>query len=150
MAKKQASLTKTQSKSAASKSKAPAEKAVATELGAAQTTWNAIIATLTESYGDIKIEWKLSKGSFGWMCLLKHKQRTLLYMTPEKEKIQVGIVLGERAVVLALASELPQEVKKLISDAPKYAEGRGFRFYVSSGAEALTVTRLVTIKTTPK
>jgi uncharacterized protein DUF3788 len=150
MAKKQASVTKTQRQSSAGKTKAPAGKAVASELGTAQATWNAIIANLTERYGEIDIEWKASKQIFGWVCLLKHKQRTLLYLTPEKEKILIGIVLGERSVALALAGELPHELKKLISEAPKYAEGRGFRFYVSAEEEAFTVTDLVMIKTTPK
>ena len=150
MAKKQASATQTPGQSSAVKAKAPGLKAVASELGAAQGTWNTIVATLTERYGEIDTEWKTSKGSFGWACLLKHKKRTLVYLTPEKEKILVGIVLGERAVTLALASKVPMEIKKLISDAPKYAEGRGFRFYVSSEAEGSTVTELVMIKTTPK
>ena len=150
MAKKQASIPKPQSQSSDGKTKAPGVKAVASELGAAQAAWNVIVATLTGKFGEIDIEWKASKGSFGWACLLKHKKRTLVYLTPEKEKILVGIVLGERAVTLALASKVPREIKKLISDAPKYAEGRGFRFCVSSEAEASTVTELVVIKCTPQ
>ncbi len=72
----------------------------------------------------------------------------LLCLTPEKERIWAAIVLGERAVALALASELPEDVKVLIREARPYAEGRGIPFPASSTADALIVSDLVVIKTT--
>jgi len=56
-------------------------------------------------------------------------------MTPEKRTIRVAIVLGERAVALALASGIPESIKTLIKEARPYAEGRGIRFPVSSAAD---------------
>jgi len=84
------------------------------------------------------------------MCLLQHKKRTLLYLTPEKEKIRVAIVLGERAYGLAMASSLPAAIKKMFSEARAYAEGRGIRFLVSSAGDVPTVKKLTEIKITPK
>lgn len=132
------------------RNKGPSKEDLASELGAAQDIWNGIIASVTEKFGSIDQEWKSSKASFGWMCLLKHKKRTLLYLTPEKERVRVAIVLGERAVVLALASELPEGIKALIREARPYAEGRGIRFPVSSAADMLVVSDLLAIKTTPR
>ena len=130
--------------------KIPSQRAVASELGPAQKVWDGIIGALAETYGAIDKEWRPSKANFGWMCLLKHKKRTLLYLTPEKETILVAIVLGERAVALARASELPENIKALIEEARPYAEGRGIRFPVGSPADVPVVTELVAIKTTPK
>jgi len=84
------------------------------------------------------------------MCLLRHKKRTLLYMTPDKEKVWIAIILGERAYGLAMTSSLPVTIKRLFSDAKPYAEGRGIRFPVSSLSEVAMITQLVRIKTTPK
>lgn len=132
------------------KAKAPSSSDLARELGAAQGLWDGIIAALAESFGKVDREWKPSKASFGWMCLLKHKKRTLIYLTPEKEKVLVAMVLGERAVALALASDIPERIKTLIADARPYVEGRGIRFPVVSAADASVVRDLVVIKMTPK
>jgi len=84
------------------------------------------------------------------MCLLKQKKRTLLYLTPEKDAVRVAIVLGERAVALALASGLPEEIKVLIRKAPPYVEGRGIRFPICSANDVPIVSDLVAIKTLPR
>ncbi len=84
------------------------------------------------------------------MCLLQHKKRTLLYLTPEKEEVRVAIVLGERAYGLAMASALPAAIKQMLSEARPYAEGRGIRFSVSSPGDIAAIKQLVEIKTTPK
>jgi hypothetical protein len=62
------------------------------------------------------------------ICLLQHKNRTPLYLTPDQEKITIAIVLGDRAYALAIASSLPAAIKKMFSEARPYAEGRGIRF----------------------
>jgi hypothetical protein len=128
----------------------PSERALVCELGAAQNLWNAIIAALTETYGSIDLEWKSSTSDFGSMCLLKHKKRTLLYLTPEKNSIRVAIVLGERAVGVALDSRLPKVIKTMLQEARPYAEGRGIRFSVSQAADLTVVEELVAIKENPK
>jgi len=96
------------------------------------------------------MEWKPSKTEFGRMCLLQHKKRTLLYLTPEKERVRIAIVLGERAYGLAIASSLPPAIKKMFLEAKQYAEGRGIRFSVSSSSDISMITKLVEIKATPK
>lgn len=132
------------------KAKPPTDRAVATALGPVKAVWAGIVAALEQAHGPLDREWKTSKSDFGWMCLLKQKSRTLLYLTPEKGAIRVAVVFGERAVALALASDLPGEIKQLLTEAKPYAEGRGIRFAVTSVAEVPTVAKLVALKTTPK
>lgn len=132
------------------KSQAPSQEHLANELGAAQEVWARVIASISEKLGPIDQEWKPSKSSFGWMCLLKSKKKTLLYLTPDKQKVQAAIVLGERAVSLALASELPERIKSLIREARSYAEGRGIRFPIRHAADVRIIKLLVALKTTPQ
>jgi len=105
--------------------KSPTEEELANVLGSAAVLWYGIVHAVEETFAPIDRQWKPSKTEFGRMCLLQHKKRTLLYMTPDKEKIRIAIVLGERAYGLAMASSLPVAIKKVFSEAKPYAEGRG-------------------------
>jgi hypothetical protein len=132
------------------KVKPPTDLELKAALGSAEALWSGIIRVVEDAASPLDAEWKPSKAEFGRMCLLQHKKRTLLYLTPEKEKVRVAIVLGERAYGLAMASSLPAAIKKMFSEARPYAEGRGIRFSVSSPSEIPTIKKLVEIKTTPK
>jgi hypothetical protein len=132
------------------KVKPPTDAELRAVLGSADVLWSGIVNAVEDLASPLDTEWKPSKTEFGRMCLLQHKKRTLLYLTPEKEKIRVAIVLGERAYGLAMASSLPAAIKKMFSEARAYAEGRGIRFVVSSASDVSTVKKLAELKTTPK
>jgi hypothetical protein len=119
-------------------------------LGSAEALWAGIIRAVEETASPLRSEWKASKGAFGRMCLLQYQKRTLLYLTPDEETITVAVVLGDRAYSLAMESSLPASVKKMLSEARRYAEGRGIRFSVSSPSDISTIKKLVKIKATPK
>ena len=119
-------------------------------LGGAADTWNRIVAAIEERFSPLERQWKPSKAEFGRICLLQHRKRTLLYMTPGKEEILIAIVLGERAAAIAAESSLPSRIKKLIAEARPYVEGRGIRFRVKDSKDISIVKDLVAIKTTPK
>jgi hypothetical protein len=119
-------------------------------LGSAEGLWSGLVQVVEDVISPIDTDWKPSKSEFGRICLLQHKERTLLYLTPEKGTIKVAIVFGERAYGLAMASSLPAAIKKMFSEAKPYAEGRGIRFSVSSPSDFSMIKKLVEIKTTPK
>ena len=132
------------------KVKSPSDSESKAVLGSADSLWSGIIRAVEDAISPLDTEWKSSKTEFGRICLLQHQKRTLLYLTPEKEKVKVAIVLGERAYGLAMASSLPAGIKTMFSEARPYAEGRGIRFAVSSAREISTIKKLVEIKLTPK
>ena len=123
---------------------------LAARLGKAIVHWNEIIDSVSANFAPIEQVWKSSKNDFGRMCLLKQKKRTLLYMIPEDGVVQAAIVLGERAVAIALASGLEEKFKNLLREARPYVEGRGIRFDVISADDVLSVVELIRIKATPK
>ena len=132
------------------KVKPPTDSELKAALGSAEALWSGTIRVVEAAISPLDTEWKPSKAEFGRICLLQHKKRTLLYLTPEKEKVKIAIVLGERAYGLAMASSLPAAIKKMFSDTKPYAEGRGIRFLVSSLKDVPTIKKLVEIKITPK
>ena len=130
-----------------SRIKSPTNADLTAVLGSADALWSGIVRVVEEMISPLNSEWKPSKSEFGRMCLLKHKKRTLLYLTPEKEQVTVAIILGERAYRLAMDSSLPAAIKKLFSEARPYAEGRGIRFSVSSLNDISTIKTLLELKT---
>jgi hypothetical protein len=132
------------------KLKSPTSAELKAVLGSADAVWSGIFRVVEDVVAPLNTEWKPSKTEFGRMCLLQHKKRTLLYLTPEQEKVTVAIILGERAYGLAMTSSLPAAIKKMFSEARPYAEGRGIRFSVSSPHDISTIKKLVQLKIAPK
>ena len=132
------------------KVKSPTSAELKAVLGSADVLWAGIVRVVEDMVAPLNTEWKPSKTEFGRMCLLKHKKRTLLYLTPEKEKVTVAIILGKRAYGLAMVSSLPAPIKKMFSEARPYAEGRGIRFSISSPSDISTIKKLVELKTAPQ
>jgi len=141
---------KKQSTPAKKVAKPPADAELRAFLGKAGAAWSAIVRAVEEKFAPLDQEWKPSKLGCGRMCLLRHKKRTLLYLTPDKGQVLVAVVLGERAFELAMSASLPAAIKKMLAEAKPYAEGRGIRFPVDSVRGVPVVAKLVEIKTAPK
>lgn len=131
-------------------SPAPALSELNTALGASAPVWQQLCTTLAQDFPDLRQEWKPTKLEFGRVCLLKQKDRTLIYLIPRRGDFEASIVLGERAVGLALADDLPEAIRRLIAEARPYAEGRGIRFPVTDHAQIGVIRRLVACKSTPR
>ena len=127
----------------------PSKTELKDTLGSALPLWEGIIQSAETAHAPLTKLWKPSKAEFGRMCLLQHKKRTLLYVTPDRDKVWIAMVLGERAYQLALSSSLPDGIKKLFLEARPYAEGRGIRFPISSPNDLSPIAKLLEIKTTP-
>jgi Protein of unknown function (DUF3788) len=128
----------------------PTELELSAFLGSAAALWFGLVQAVAETFAPLERRWQPSKAKFGQICLLQYKKRTLLYLTPDQEKVWIAIVLGERAYGLAMASSIPATIKKMFSEARPYAEGRGIRFPASSLSDIPMILKLVEIKTTPK
>jgi hypothetical protein len=139
-----------QSKKMAAKVKPPTDLDLKATLGSAGVLWSRIVQAVEEMFLPLDQQWKPSKAEFGRMCLLQHKNKTLLYLTPDKERVWIAIILGERAYGLAMASSIPIAIKEMFAKARPYAEGRGIRFPVNSLSDIPMIAKLLEIKTTPK
>jgi len=129
---------------------APTEQELNACLRSAGAVWTAIVRAMEETSAPIDREWRPTKTEFGRLCPLRRKQRTLLYLTPDADRVRVAIVLGERAYGLVATSSLPAAIRKLFDEAQPYVEGRGIRFPVSSPGEIPIITELLPIKAAPK
>jgi hypothetical protein len=124
----------------------PTEAAVAEALVGANNLWIDLRDQIASQYDPLAEDWVFSGKKWGWSLRLKHKKRTVLYMTPSTGFFYAGFALGEKAVAAANTSGLRRSLLKIINGSQKYAEGRGVRLEVWSAADLDNVIKLAAIK----
>ena len=128
------------------KSERPNRDELAAALGATNALWDELASDLArENQIDVQ-EWKSSSPKAGWSLRLKRGERTIVYLIPLQGAIQAALVLGDRAVKAAQQSALPARVRRIIAEAPRYAEGTGVRITVTWPEDVLAIKKLVRIK----
>jgi len=128
------------------KARKPRDSELADVLGRTKKTWDDLQAALSREYDPIVAEWGFAGQNWGWSLRVKHKKRTILYLTPCKRYFMAGFALGEKAVKAAHKGDVPDAVLSLIEGAKKYAEGRGVRLEVRNKKDVSAVTKLAAIK----
>lgn len=128
------------------KSHEPNDQDLRDVLGKAYEPWTRLIAAVAERIDPISRVWGFTSKSTGWGLRLRHKERVILYMTPQLAQVLVSFALGEKAVAAAHRLKLPAALLKAIEAAPRYAEGRGLRLEVSSNDQVLPLVTLAQIK----
>src|SRR5512132_1707054 len=101
------------------KSHAPTRDELRSVLGAALDPWNTLLALVAERIGPLSEVWGFTSASTGWGLRVHHRERVILYMTPQQSQYLVSFVLGEKAVAAAHAARLSASVRKAIDDAPR-------------------------------
>ena len=125
------------------KARSPTDAQLRAVLGKAYVHWVGLLALVAERIDPMTEVWKFTTG---WSLRVVRKDRVILYMTPQQNQFLVSFALGEKAAGAAHAARLSAGVLKAIDDAPRYAEGRGVRITVRSGAQLATLARLAQIK----
>jgi hypothetical protein len=128
------------------KSSEPKDADVAEVLGPARELWDELKRHIAEQHPPIDEAWTFGGKKYGWSLRLKQKKRAVLYMTPLEGCFRVNFALGEKAVVAAHEIDLPDDILRIIDDAPRYAEGRGVRFEVSSAEDVRNAVKVAGVK----
>ena len=124
----------------------PDNKALAEALSASFSWWNDIKDYVIQQYPKASEEWKHSGKNYGWGFRLKDTKRVIVYLTPNDGFFLFSIVFGEKATQEALKSNISDTIKKIINEAPVYAEGRGIRLEIKSAAIVSDLKKLILIK----
>ena len=128
------------------RSRKPREADLAATLNGSFVSWNELKNLIGSRFEPVAFEWGFTSKTTGWGLRLKHKKRTILYMTPCEGHFLVSFALGEKAVKAAHNSDLPNSVLQIIDRAKKYAEGRGVRLEVRGAKDVRQVVTLAVIK----
>ncbi len=130
----------------ADRSHEPTDDELREALGKAHDVWTRLIAAVGEQVAPLTQMWGFTSASTGWGLRLRRNERVIVYMTPQSGRLLVSFVLGENAVAAAHRVKLPASILKTIEAAPRYAEGRGVRFEVSSVRQVPALAQLAQIK----
>jgi hypothetical protein len=104
------------------------------------------VATLASQYVPLSETWKFGGQQWGWTLQLKHRKRTVLYLTPCRGHFIAGFAFGEKAVKAAHRSGLPSSILTVIDGARTYAEGRAVRLEVRRKDDVAVVEKLAAAK----
>jgi hypothetical protein len=130
----------------AGKIERPDDHQLAAALGPARALWDEVASDLARENQINVQEWNSYSTKAGWSLRLKHKDRTIVYLIPLQGSFQAALVLGDKAVKVAGQSHLPARIRKIISEARRYAEGTGVRINVQGPEDVAAIKQLALIK----
>lgn len=91
-------------------------------------------------------DWKFYSKAAGWTVAVKAKDRTVFHLLPGEDAFTVVFTFGKRAVDACVGLGLPENINQLIANARVYAEGRSFRFEVSTRSDVESAIKLISVK----
>lgn len=96
--------------------------------------------------GETVEEWKFYGPKNGWILKTFLKKRNLYFIGIYEGFFQITFVFGDRAVSKILESDIRESLKKELSEARKYAEGRGLSITIKDNSYIEDICKLVQFK----
>ena len=124
----------------------PDEEMINEAIGSNYTHLQAIRQFIAEEIGDTNEEWKFYGKKLGWTLKKFYKKRNLLFIGIYKGYFKISFVFGERAAQNVYDSGITSALKKELSEARQYAEGRGISINVDNEGYLDDIKELVRIK----
>ena len=128
------------------KPKQPTDSELAAALGPAKTAWDQLLSELASEHGVNESEWKCYSAKWGWSLRAKHKERTIVWLSPNENSFTVLFMLGGKAMQAARRIKWPQRIVRVLDEASKYPEGSGVRLEVKSSGKIPALKKLAVIK----
>jgi hypothetical protein len=126
----------------------PDDQALVRALGKTYPLWAEIEKHIATTLGKSVEEWKYYGLKSGWTMKTLYKKRNLFFFTACKGYFRIAFVFGDRAVAEIITSDLPKAMIEEITNAKKYAEGKGLRVDVKTRRDVESVKKLIAIKVT--
>lgn len=124
----------------------PSDSDLGKALGRAKPLWDQLVAELASEHDVTTQEWKSYSAKLGWSLRLKRGTRTIVWLAPCAGCFQVLFTFGEKALTAIRQTALPARVRRALDEAPKYPEGTGVRFQITTAKDIAAVKALAGIK----
>ena len=124
----------------------PDEEMVRKALGSSYAYLENIRQFVNEEIGDTVEEWKFYGQKLGWTLKKFFKKRNLFFIGMYPGYFRIAFVFGERAANNIFESDIAEVLKKELSEARKYAEGRGINIKVDDDTYMDDIKELIRIK----
>ncbi len=107
---------------------------------------DAIRKFIRESIGETVEEWKYYGVKNGWVLKTFLKKRNLFFIGIYDGYFRISFVFGDKAVNTIMESNVSDVTKETLSEARKYAEGRGISFEIFDNKHLDDIQKLIKIK----
>lgn len=119
---------------------------VGDQLGDLYPLWERIYNLVYEKYPNATEEWNYPGKNYGWSFRIKDKKRAILYFLPRENSFLVAFVFGQKAYDEIMQTDIAENIKTDLSNAKKYAEGRGVRIEITDESQLRDIEKLIEIK----
>ncbi len=116
------------------------------QLGDLYPLWDNIYNLVYEKYPNAIEEWNYPGKNYGWSFRIKDKKRAILYFLPRENRFLVAFVFGQKAYDEIMQTDIAESIKTDLSNAKKYAEGRGVRIEINDESQIKDIEKLIEIK----
>jgi hypothetical protein len=124
----------------------PDDKMLSYDLAETKTYFDKIASFIETEYGNFKPEWKFYNPKSGCILKIFTKKRNVLFVVPGIHFFRVAFTLGDKASFLLFESDLSESIKKELSEAQKYAEGRTIQLEVKTEKDLNNILEIIKIK----
>lgn len=128
------------------KTSQPTDTELAEKLGSSYKLWKRVYDIVFSKYPKGFEEWNYPGKTYGWSFRIKDKRRAIIYFLPRDGYFIVAFVFRDKAVNEIMDSRISNDIKTEISQARKYAEGRGIRINVKNDSIIFDIEQLIDIK----
>lgn len=128
------------------KSTKPTGQELKDKLGATFSLWSNLREFLNQTLIAPSEEWNFPGKKYGWSFCIKSKKRNIIYFLPRDGYFKVAFVFGQKAMIKIMEANLPDFIKRELSDARVYAEGRGIRIDIYDANIFDDIKTLIQIK----
>lgn len=119
---------------------------VAEKLGDLYPLWERIYKLVYAQYPNATEEWNYPGKNYGWSFRIKDKKRAILYFLPRENRFLVAFVFGQKAFDEIMTTNIADGIKSDLTNARKYAEGRGVRIDITNESQLKDIEKLIEIK----
>lgn len=133
------------------KTQPPDEIAARGHIGAGLAEHWSVLTHFIETTYHIEPLWKYEGKKSGWGMYWRRSSRALCTLYPERDNIQVMLVLGQKEgdAALAAADALGQNVRECLMNAPVFHDGRWLFIQIQTARDVEDIQRLLVIKMKP-
>jgi hypothetical protein len=128
------------------KAKTPTEKDLDSALGNTFKFWVEIRENVLSKAPQLLQEWNYPGPKYGWSFRIKDKKRAIIYLLPRDKFFKAAFVFGQKACNEVMQAKISDSIKKELSEAKVYAEGRGIRIDVTDSKILADIKSLIEIK----
>ncbi len=124
----------------------PSKPQIMEALGRSYIQWIEVIQYCRDHYPPLAENWKNYGKSSGWTLMLVHKDKTIIFLFPNKSFFNVFFIVDEITLQKIKNESFPDEIMQQVASARSYQNDKSFNIQVRNAEDTEWVKKLIRIK----